>query len=77
MVVALAAGSSPTFTADPRLPSQTMTGFIVHTFKSESVVPGTPGYYSIYAVAALLFLITFGITLIGQIIRMRYREEYN
>ncbi len=77
MVVALAAGSSPTFTMDPRGPSQTMTGFIVHTFQSESVVPGTPGYYSIYAVAALLFLITFGITLIGQIVRMRYREEYN
>lgn len=77
MVVALAAGSSPNFTADPRLPSQTMTGFIVHTFKSESVVPGTTGYYSIYAVAALLFLITFVITLVGQIVRMRYREEYN
>ncbi len=77
MVVALAAGSSPTLTIDPRGPSQTMTGFIVHTFQSESVVPGTPGYYSIYAVAALLFLITFGITLIGQIVRMRYREEYN
>ena len=77
MVVALAAGSSPTFTADPRVPSQTMTGFIVHTFKSESVVPGTTGYYSIYAVAAMLFLITFGITLVGQIVRQRYREEYN
>ena len=77
MVVALAAGSSPTFTADPRVPSQTMTGFIVHTFKSENVVPGTTGYYSIYAVAAMLFLITFVITLIGQIVRLRYREEYN
>lgn len=77
MVVALAAGSSPIFTADPRVASQTMTGFIVHTFKSESVVPGTTGYYSIYAVASMLFLITFGITLVGQIVRMRYREEYN
>jgi len=77
MVVALAAGAAPTLTADPRVPSQTMTGFIVDTFKSEAVVPGTPGYYSIYAVASLLFLITFGITLIGQIIRQRYREEYN
>ena len=77
MVVALAAGSSPNLTADPRVPSQTMTGFIVHTFQSESVVPGTVGYYSIYAVAAMLFLITFVITLIGQIIRMRYREVYN
>ena len=77
MVVALAAGVAPTFTADPRLSSQTMTGFIVHTFNSESVVPGTTGYNAIYAVAALLFVITFGITLIGQLIRLRYREEYN
>jgi phosphate transport system permease protein len=77
MVVALAAGSTPTFTLDPRMPSQTMTGFIVETFKSESVVPGTLGYFSIYAVAAVLFLITFGITLIGQIIRLRYREVYD
>lgn len=77
MVVALAAGSTPTFTLDPRLSSQTMTGFIVETFKSESVVPGTLGYFSIYAVAAVLFLITFGITLIGQIIRLRYREVYD
>ena len=76
MVVALAAGSSPNFTFDPRGTSQTMTGFIVETFKSESVVPGSIGYYSIYAVAAVLFIITFAITLIGQIIRIRYREVY-
>ncbi|MEM9942480.1 MAG: phosphate ABC transporter permease subunit PstC [Planctomycetota bacterium] len=77
MVVALAAGSTPTYTLDPRVPSQTMTGFIVETFKSESVVPGTLSYYSIYAVAAVLFILTFLITLIGQIIRMRYREVYD
>jgi len=76
MVVALAAGSSPTLTLDPRGTSQTMTGFIVETFKSESVVPGSIGYYSIYAVAAVLFVITFLLTLIGQIIRMKYREVY-
>ena len=76
MVVALAAGSSPTFTLDPRGTSQTMTGFIVETFKSESVIPGSIGYYSIYAVAAVLFVITFLLTLIGQIVRMRYREVY-
>lgn len=77
MVVSLAAGSTPTFTLDPRVPSQTMTGFIVETFKSESVVPGTLSYFSIYAIGAVLFAITFGITLIGQIIRMRYREVYD
>lgn len=76
MVVALAAGSTATFTLDPRGPSQTMTGFIVETFKSESVVPGTVGYFSIYAVAAVLFVITFSITLIGQLIRRRFREVY-
>lgn len=76
MVVALAAGSSPTFTLDPRGASQTMTGFIVETFKSESVVPGSIGYYSIYAVAGVLFVITFLLTLIGQIIRLKYREVY-
>jgi phosphate transport system permease protein len=54
-----------------------MTGFIVETFKSESVVPGTLSYFSIYAVAAVLFLSTFGITLVGQIIRMKYREVYD
>ncbi len=76
MVVTLAAGSTATLTLDPRGPSQTMTGFIVETFKSESVVPGTVTYFSIYAVAAVLFIITFTVTLIGQIVRKRYREEY-
>jgi phosphate transport system permease protein len=76
MIVTLAAGSSPSLTLDPRGPSQTMTGFIVETFKSESVVPGTVGYYSIYAVAGVLFLITFAMTLLGQFVRKRFREEY-
>ena len=77
MVVALAAGSSAIFTFDPTESSQTMTGYIVETFKSESVVPETPSYYSIYAVAAVLFLLTFTITLIGQLVRLRYREVYD
>ena len=76
MVVALAAGSTATLTLDPRGSSQTMTGFIVETFKSESVVPGTVGYFSIYAVASVLFVITLSITVIGQVIRHKFREEY-
>lgn len=77
MVVALAAGSTPTWTLDPRLQSQTMAGYIVNTFQSESVVPGSLGYYSIYSVAAVLFVLTFGITLLGQYVRRRFREVYN
>jgi phosphate transport system permease protein len=76
MVVALAAGTIANFTVDPRLPSQTMTGFIVQTIKSENVEPGELSYYSMYVVAATLFAITFTLTLIGQLIRMRFREVY-
>lgn len=77
MVVALAAGSTPTLTLDPRIPSQTMTGFIVETFQSESIQPDSIGYYSMYAVAGTLFLLTLTTTLAGQLIRMRYQENYN
>ena len=76
MVVALAAGTNPVLTADIRQPSQTMTGYIVETFQSEGVVPGTVQYYSIYAVAITLFVITFSITLLGQWVRKRFQETY-
>jgi len=76
MVVALAAGTRATFTFDPRDQSQTMTGFIVEMIKSESEY-GTVQYFSLYAVAITLFVITFGMTLLGQIIRRRYQEAYD
>lgn len=76
MVVALAAGTRATLTADPRQQSQTMTGFIVEMIKSESEF-GTVQYYSLYAVAITLFVITFGMTLLGQIVRRRYQEAYS
>jgi phosphate transport system permease protein len=77
MVVALAAGSTATLTLDLRQPSQTMTGFIVETLNSESVVPGTLSYYSIYAVALVLFLLTMICTLLGEYVRKQYREVYS
>lgn len=75
MVVALAAGTRATATLDPREQSQTMTGFIVEMIKSENEF-GTVQYYSLYGVAITLFVITFGMTLLGQFIRRRYRESY-
>lgn len=75
MIVALAAGTRATLTLDPRAQSQTMTGFIVEMIKSENEY-GTVQYYSLYGVAITLFVITFGMTLIGQMIRRRYRESY-
>ncbi|QDV44667.1 Phosphate transport system permease protein PstC [Stieleria neptunia] len=75
MVVALAAGTLPTLTLDPTQQAQTMTGFIVEMIKSESEY-GTVQYYSLYAVAVTLFTITFLMTLVGQIIRRRFKESY-
>lgn len=75
MVVALAAGTQATYTMDPRAQSQTMTGFIVEMIKSENEY-GTVQYYSLYGVAVTLFVITFGMTLVGQLVRRRYRETY-
>jgi len=75
MVVALAAGTRATATLDPREQSQTMTGFIVEMIKSENEY-GTVQYFSLYGVAITLFVITFGMTLVGQLIRLRFRESY-
>ncbi|WP_283430349.1 phosphate ABC transporter permease subunit PstC [Neorhodopirellula lusitana] len=75
MVVALAAGTRATFTFDPRAQSQTMTGFIVEMIKSENEY-GTVQYFSLYGVAITLFVITFGMTLVGQLVRRRYQEAY-
>lgn len=75
MVVALAAGTRATATLDPREQSQTMTGFIVEMIKSENEY-GTVQYFSLYGVAITLFVITFGMTLVGQLIRRRFRESY-
>lgn len=75
MVVALAAGTLPTFSADPTQQAQTMTGFIVEMIKSENEY-GTVQYFSLYAVAITLFVMTFTMTLLGQLIRRRFRESY-
>ncbi len=75
MVVALAAGTRATATFDPTQQSQTMTGFIVEMIKSENEY-GTVQYYSLYGVAITLFVITFAMTLIGQLIRRRFKESY-
>lgn len=75
MVVALAAGSRPQLTCDPRNDVQTMTGFIVQMAFGDVSNYGAE-YLSMYAVAAVLFLMTFLLTVAGQIVRKRFREAY-
>ncbi len=75
MIVALAAGSAAKLTVDPRNEVQTMSGYMVQIFLGDASNFG-PEYLSSYAVAATLFLMTFVLTVVGQRVRTKYREEY-
>ena len=58
MIVTIAAGSRAQLTFDPREGAQTMTGFIAQVASGDAP-QGSPVYYSLFAVGALLFAITF------------------
>ncbi len=75
MIVALAAGSTPKLTADVREEIQTMTGFMVQMALGDVSNFGVE-YYAMYAVAAMLFAVTFAFTVLGDVIRKRFREVY-
>ncbi|MHC4429979.1 MAG: PstC family ABC transporter permease, partial [Planctomycetota bacterium] len=76
MIVALAAGGLAHLTADPRQPAQTMTAYMVQIFLGDASNFGAE-YYSAYAVAATLFIMTFAITLFSHRILARFREVYH
>lgn len=82
MIVSLAAGSmpipladDPTAAIDPRNPAQTMTGYMVMIFTGDVSNFGVE-YFSSYAVAATLFVMTLLLTLIGHRVRVKYRQVY-
>jgi len=76
MIVALAAGGLARLTLDPTDEVQTMTAYMVQIFLGDVSSFGVE-YFSSYAVAATLFAITFLLTVIGHVIRVRFREEYD
>lgn len=75
MIVALAAGQKPTFTLDPRETIATMTSFIVQAATGDQPA-GSLASQSLYAVAAVLFLITFVLNLLSQQLVRRFAEKY-
>jgi len=75
MIVAMAAGGLARLTANPTKEVQTMTGYITNTATGDLSNFGVE-YFSIYAVAATLFLITLSLTILGHLIRSRYQETY-
>ena len=75
MIVALAAGATARMTIFPTKEVQTMTGWMVQMAKGDASHESME-YYSMYAVAAVLFLMTLSLTVLGNIVRQRFREEY-
>jgi phosphate transport system permease protein len=78
LIVALAAGNLPPDdlpALNPFQQVQTMTAYIVQAVGGESP-RGSVTFQSIFAVGALLFVVTFAINIIAQRIVRRFREEY-
>jgi len=75
MIVAIAAGQQPRLTANPFVPLETMTAYIVQVSLGDTP-QGTLEYRTIFAVGMLLFLMTFALNLVSTWLRERFREEY-
>lgn len=75
MILAVAGGNIAQLTGDPRDQAQTMTAFIAQ-IASGDAPQGSPVYYSLFAVGALLFAITLVINLISIRLVRRFRQAY-
>lgn len=75
MVVAIAAGTNPNFTFDPREPAATITAYIVQVSLGD-LPHGSIGYQSIFAAGLVLMLITLIFNVVGFSLTRRFREAY-
>lgn len=75
MILLMAGGSIKNMSPDPREAHETMTGLIARTAMGESPV-GSTGYNYLFAVALMLFAITFVMNMISISIVRRFRQAY-
>jgi phosphate transport system permease protein len=75
MIVALAAGGLAQIASNPTEGSQTMTAYMVQIFLGDAPF-GSVEYYSSYTVGATLFIMTLILTLLGNWVLAKFREEY-
>jgi phosphate transport system permease protein len=75
MIMAVAVGNLAQLTFDPRQPAQTMTAFIAQIASGDAPV-GSPVYYSLFAVGALLFVITLVMNLVSIQLVRKFRQAY-
>ncbi|MDZ4846457.1 MAG: phosphate ABC transporter permease subunit PstC [Chitinophagales bacterium] len=75
MIVAIAAGQQPRLTANPLVPIETITAFIVQVSLGD-VPHGSLEYKTIFAAGLTLFLFTFALNNISFWINKKYRQQY-
>lgn len=75
MIVAIAAGSTPNLTLSPLESIQTMTGYMLQVGLGDAA-RGSIDYQSLFAVGALLFVMTFLLNVAAQAIVDRFKEAY-
>jgi phosphate transport system permease protein len=75
MAVTLAAGGSPKLTLNPFTSVQTMTAYIVQVSLGDTPAGGVE-YQTIFAVGALLFVLTLGLNVVAHKIVRRFKEVY-
>jgi len=73
MIVAIAAGAGPKFTLNPFAAAETMTGHIVR-ISGGDLSYDSIDYDSLFAIALLLFVITFGLNILSRKIVRRFGE---
>ncbi len=75
MIVAIAAGQQPRLTANPLVPIETITAYIVQVSLGDAP-RGTLEYQTIFALGLLLFVSTFVLNAVSMWLRERVREKY-
>jgi phosphate transport system permease protein len=75
MIVVLAAGSNPNLTLNPVESIQAMTSYIATTATGD-ISTGSLEYKSVFAVGALLFVMTLVMNVVSIRLVRRYREVY-
>ncbi|MEX0785816.1 MAG: ABC transporter permease subunit, partial [Dehalococcoidia bacterium] len=76
MIVAVAAGSTPNLTLSPLESIQTMTGYMLQVALGDAA-RGTIDYRSLFAVGAVLFMMTLMFNIAAQMLVNRFREVYD
>ncbi len=75
MIVAIAAGQTPTFTLNPLESIQTMTGFMVNMALGD-IQQGSIEFKTVFVVGALLFIVTLMMNFVARFVIQKNREVY-